>query len=62
MELDMFDVNQPATTYCKVKSLLSEAKIADCVPSDESGHVFVELDTELEGRYGYALGDGHRPV
>jgi hypothetical protein len=44
----MFDVNQPATTlYCKVKSLLAEAKVADCVPSDESGHVFVEIDTEL---------------
>jgi hypothetical protein len=48
LELDMFDVNQPATTlYCKVKSLVGEAKVADCVPSDKSGHIFVEIDVEL---------------
>ncbi len=48
LELDMFDVNQPADTLiCKVRSLLGETKIADCKPSDESGRVHVEIDVEL---------------
>ncbi len=45
LEINVFDQNQPATTlYCKVKSYLNEGgSIADCTPTDESGHVFVEI-------------------
>ena len=48
LEIDMFDVNQPADTLiCKVRSLLGETKVADCAASDESGRVHVEIPIEL---------------
>lgn len=51
LEINVFDVDQPADTLdCAVKSvvLLNET-LADCTPTDESGHVIVEIDTtELE--------------
>jgi hypothetical protein len=48
VELDMFDANQPANTLiCKVRSLLGETKIADCKPTDESGHVVVDIELDL---------------
>jgi hypothetical protein len=48
LEIDMFDVNQPADTLiCKVRSLLGETKIADCAASDESGRVHVEIPIDL---------------
>lgn len=45
MELNLFDVNQPADTLiCKVKSaILQKVSIASCTPSDDSGHVFVDI-------------------
>jgi len=47
LELNVFDVNQPADTLsCKIKSVfLVQAKVADCKPLDESGHVSVDIDT-----------------
>jgi hypothetical protein len=52
MEITAFDENQPATSlYCKVSSAvqLDNAKIADCTPTDESGHVYVTIPSdELE--------------
>jgi MYXO-CTERM domain-containing protein len=48
LEIDMFDVNQPADTLiCKVRSLLGETKIADCAADDESGRVHVEIPIDL---------------
>jgi len=48
MELKIHDANQPANTlFCKVRSLLGETKVADCKPTDESGHVFVHIPTDL---------------
>lgn len=49
MELNVFDVNQPATTLiCKVKSaLLQQVSVATCTPGDESGHVFVDVPADL---------------
>ena len=45
VEVDMFDINQPAETLiCKIRSLRGETKIADCAADDASGHVFVEID------------------
>ena len=46
IEMNIFDVNQPATSLlCKVKSLfLMGVSVANCTPTDESGHVVVELD------------------
>ena len=48
MEINVFDVNQPATSLtCKVKSMvLAGASVADCTPEDESGHVFVDIDPD----------------
>jgi hypothetical protein len=48
MELNIFDVNQPATSLvCKVKSaVLGEVSIANCAASDESGHVFIDIPAE----------------
>jgi len=48
MEVDMFDLNQPADTLiCKVRSHVGETKVADCRPDDISGHVFVEIPIEF---------------
>ena len=48
LELDMFDINQPADTLiCKIRSLRFETKIANCAPDDASGHVFVDIEPEL---------------
>ncbi len=48
LELNVFDVNQPATTLtCKVKSaLIVLASIANCTPDDESGHVYVDIPSD----------------
>jgi len=48
MELNVYDVNQPATTLiCKVKSAVIEKfSVASCTPSDESGHVFVDIPAD----------------
>lgn len=48
MEINIFDVNQPADSLtCRVKSaVLLEASIADCAASDKSGHVFVTVPRE----------------
>ncbi len=48
VELQVFDVNQPATSLlCKVKSmfLMDGVSVANCKPTEESGHVVVEIDT-----------------
>ncbi|MFN7145183.1 MAG: MopE-related protein, partial [Myxococcota bacterium] len=48
LELNIFDLDQPADTLdCRVKSgvLLLET-VATCTPSDESGHVYVEVPPE----------------
>ena len=44
--MNVFDVNQPATSLlCKVRSLfLMQVSVANCTPSESSGHVIVELD------------------
>jgi hypothetical protein len=48
LEIDMFDLNQPADTLiCKVRSLRGATKIADCAPTDVSGHVFVTIEADL---------------
>jgi len=48
MEIDMFDLNQPADTLiCKVRSHVGETKVADCRPDDISGHVYVEVPIEF---------------
>ncbi len=49
MELNVFDVNQPATTLiCKVKSaLLQQVSVATCTPGDDSGHVFVDIPADI---------------
>ncbi|MFZ5477936.1 MAG: MopE-related protein [Myxococcota bacterium] len=48
LEINAFDVNQPATSlYCRVKSVVQGANIADCTPTDESGHVFVSIEPDL---------------
>ena len=48
LEVDMFDLNQPASTLvCKVRSLLAEARIADCSTDSDSGHVFVRVPVDL---------------
>jgi hypothetical protein len=48
VELNLFDVNQPADTLiCKIKSaVLQNVSVASCTPTDESGHVFVEIDAD----------------
>jgi len=48
LELNLFDVNQPAPTLvCKVKSaIVQETIIASCTAPDESGHVFVDIPAE----------------
>ena len=47
LELDMFDINQPADTLiCKIRSFRFETKIANCAPDDASGHVFVDIEPE----------------
>ncbi len=44
LEINVFDKNQPADSLtCRVKSMLQEANIADCTPSDASGHVVVSI-------------------
>jgi len=45
MEINVFDANQPATTLeCRVKSMIVEQDmIADCTPTDASGHVILSL-------------------
>jgi hypothetical protein len=48
LELDIHDANQPADTLiCKVRSLLKASKVADCKPSDESGHVYAHIPIDL---------------
>ncbi len=48
IELNVFDKNQPAESLtCKIKSSLTTSTIADCTPSDESGHVVVSLARDL---------------
>jgi hypothetical protein len=48
IEVNVFDRNQPANTLiCKVRSLVDEARLADCTPDSDSGHVFVEIPIEL---------------
>ena len=49
LELNIFDVNQPATSLlCKVKSAVQiGATVADCAPDDISGHVIVPVDMNL---------------
>ncbi len=46
MELNIFDVNQPATSLvCRIRSTqLQLQTIATCTAPDESGHVFVNID------------------
>jgi len=48
MELNIFDVNQPATSLsCRVKSAVQlSATVALCTAEDESGHVSVEIPME----------------
>ncbi len=48
MELNIFDVNQPATSLsCRVKSAVQlSATVAQCTASDASGHVEVEIPME----------------
>jgi Putative metal-binding motif len=47
LELNVFDENQPATSLtCKIKSVMQEANIATCTPTDESGHIIVEIPVE----------------
>ena len=48
MELNVFDKNQPATSLsCKVYSSLNVlANVADCTPTESSGHVFLSVPTE----------------
>jgi hypothetical protein len=47
LELNVFDVNQPPSSLtCKVKSRLMEASIAECTPTDDSGHVYVSINRE----------------
>jgi uncharacterized protein (TIGR03382 family) len=48
LELNIFDLNQPATSLvCKVKSaVLQAANVADCDATDASGHVFVDIPAE----------------
>ncbi len=45
VEIDMWDANQPASSLdCYIRSAhLKMAGIADCVPTDKSGHVIVEI-------------------
>ena len=46
LELNIFDVNQPATTLgCRVYSaVLQSATVASCVADSESGHFWVQVD------------------
>lgn len=47
LELNIFDVNQPAATLgCKVKSavLQTGANVATCTATDDSGHFWVDVD------------------
>jgi len=48
VELNLFDVNQPADTLiCKIKSaVLLHVSVATCTPGDASGHVFVDIPGE----------------
>jgi MYXO-CTERM domain-containing protein len=48
MELNVFDKNQPATSLsCKVYSSLNVlANVADCTPTEDSGHVFLSVPTD----------------
>ncbi|MBM4389706.1 MAG: choice-of-anchor D domain-containing protein [Deltaproteobacteria bacterium] len=44
LEINVFDKNQPADSLtCRVKSMLQGANIADCTPSDASGHVVLSI-------------------
>lgn len=45
LELNIFDVNQPATSLlCKVRSAVQiSASVANCTPTEASGHVIVEV-------------------
>ena len=45
LELNIFDVNQPASSLlCKVKSAVQlSASVANCTPTDLSGHVYVNV-------------------
>ncbi len=49
LELNVFDKNQAASTVeCRVKSAVQlSATIADCTPTDDSGHVFVDVPMEF---------------
>ncbi len=48
MEIDIFDLNQPADTLiCKVRSMVDEARLADCTPDSASGHVYVDIPIAL---------------
>ena len=46
MELNVYDANQPATSLiCRVRSAITmNATVANCTPTDESGHVYVSVD------------------
>jgi uncharacterized protein (TIGR03382 family) len=48
VEVDMFDANQPAHSLdCSVRSaVLKMSSLADCTPTDESGHVVVHIDAD----------------
>jgi hypothetical protein len=49
LELNIFDVNQPADSLtCRVKSMVKAegASVAHCEAGDESGHVFVDVPYE----------------
>ncbi len=49
LELNIFDVNQPADSLtCRVKSMVKAdgASVAHCEADDESGHVFVDVPFE----------------
>jgi hypothetical protein len=47
LELNLFDDNQPANSLtCKVKSIQQAANIATCTPTDESGHVYVNIPVD----------------
>jgi uncharacterized protein (TIGR03382 family) len=48
LELNIFDVNQPAgSLVCRVKSaVIQNATVADCAADDASGHVYVEVPAE----------------
>jgi len=45
MEINIFDVNQPAGTLgCKIKSVVQGSTVGTCSAPDDSGHFFLDID------------------